>query len=391
MRFFALHCIHNKHHSTMCFQQLAMQSIMLNAAHAYEENKKSDDSIMNPIQQSLGSFLVKQIDPNEPQKTPRPQQDITPNTTTHALQEASTSKDGPSIDSTEKKNKEEQVELRIAWQYGKYLKNESLNGSGQQHGKRSSSSGKEWCHTFDLTKQGGKECLVKCAHAVSLVHSTESSLTEHHETETARAAEYVTENRFGCPLSSLVASIAQFIDKTRPLKSGAAAAHQTVALKPGNIGRIAVMSLGSFDWRDIAVYDTSNAMPVIQTLLKIKGLVREQRCLAIVSLPVSLFSDSDALRMQHVADSVLSFRAVQNDADIVKYDFCGCTMLLMLIDLVVPLHVYLIYSIGMCQQQQVGSRPFDCGWHSSSQETAFVGCYCSAITPNIDVFGEKQA
>lgn len=59
---------------------------------------------------------------------------------------------------------------------------------------------------------------------------------------------------------------------------------------------------------------------VLRTLLRLKALVRRRRCVAAVSVPAALFSDSDLARMEHLADGVLALESVADDSAVVR---CG--------------------------------------------------------------------
>jgi hypothetical protein len=56
----------------------------------------------------------------------------------------------------------------------------------------------------------------------------------------------------------------------------------------------------------------------VQWLLQLKGLVRDQRCAVVVSVPAAQFSAADVARMQHFADCVVAFESVADDSDIAR-------------------------------------------------------------------------
>lgn len=197
---------------------------------------------------------------------------------------------------------EDAVQLRIAWQYGRYLKPQggkdtglgamtssggALKSSGvlgQQQQQRGPGrpTGRDWCHVFDLSKP---------ANAATLAHHSSPQLILSSAIEARK---------------SLITSAAEFVQALKAHSSG-----------PQGIGRLAVLSLGSGEW-NFGVGTVEGRRSVIQSLIQLKAVVRDSKCAAVVTVPTALHTESDRSRMAHVADVVLALEAVQDDSDIVR-------------------------------------------------------------------------
>lgn len=190
----------------------------------------------------------------------------------------STSKEQPSSKS---KSEEEDVQLRIAWQYGNYLKQQ--DGAGTK-GHRGATPSQGWCHAYDITKPAGAEALSNCRHVVKAMHGRSAG-------------------------SQLAACASQFVSSLAIAKGA--------PVTPLCIGRLSVLSLGSLGWTTGEPSATASAQAV-QALACIKAAVRESRCSAIVTLPPSLHTASDVMRMQHIADAVIALAPAEEGSDMLR-------------------------------------------------------------------------
>ncbi|KAL4434654.1 hypothetical protein ABPG77_002777 [Micractinium sp. CCAP 211/92] len=287
---------------------------------------------------------------------------------------------GRAADKDEEEGQEEEFKLRIAWQYRRYIKTDqaasagpagtlmpgSSNGGsgglrasrappvagsmGSSAGRVSSggSSGrgrkpaglKDWCHQFDLLKPAGEEglalCraeLVECSPAAENSGSGSSGGSGSMQRLLSSAASFVAALAPPPPPQQQQPAVAVALAGAgqRLLQPAPPTAHG-----PQGVGRLAVLSLGSLGWQapqspqqlhlstsssgDGAVGGSGagGGASVLRALLQLKGLVRDRRCVAMVSVPAALFSPSDLARMQHVADGVIALESVADGADIVR-------------------------------------------------------------------------
>lgn len=167
--------------------------------------------------------------------------------------------DGSSKDEEEKNAAEPQ--LRIAWQYGKYLrKNQeastpSTRSDGSRRGK--------WCHDFDLSKGWGDSALAKEHQSISL-NGGEARL-------------------------DLVDACMKFVESLDFREKG------------GRVGRMAVLSFGSIDW-ELGYGCPQTGSIITKTLLQLKAAIFQKRCVVMVTLPANTLTLSDANRVRHIAD-----------------------------------------------------------------------------------------
>jgi hypothetical protein len=98
-----------------------------------------------------------------------------------------------------------------------------------------------------------------------------------------------------------------------------AAQQQQPSLAPGNVGRLAVLSLGAGDW-GFGAGSAACSSAVVRCLLRLKAAVRDTRCCALVTVPAAQHSASDLARMQHISDAVVALERVRDDSDIVRWD-----------------------------------------------------------------------
>lgn len=297
-------------------------------------------------------------------------------------------------DEEEGKNQDE-FKLRIAWQYRRYIKTgqsgaSPAGGSGLGMGGssggssgaagaraattasspgRSGASGsaprrpvglRDWCHQFDLLKSAGEEglqqCraqLVDCSGTAGSSGGGDASTGGGGDSSMGRllgAAANFVQSLQGPQAAVAAQPAAGAAQPAAGIAAAAARALGAAALPPRGpqqVGRIAVLSLGSLGWQlgsgaalatsgSVQPYSSlggsssssssSSSSPgttVLRALLQLKALVRDRRCTAAVSVPAGLFSPSDVARMQHLADCVIALESVADDSDIVRCGGCG--------------------------------------------------------------------
>jgi elongator complex protein 4 len=243
----------------------------------------------------------------------------------------------------EAKKKEEQedaVQLKIAWQYGRYLKPSSdgtssntstggvgsvssggvLHSTGQQQQRNSGQNrpaGRDWCHVYDLSKPaasgvgdgGGEEAV---APAVELVLCGDNDNISINTAVDSR--------------EKLITSVAAFISPPPPSSPAPAPQQQKqTTASTTSVSRVAVLSLGDAAWNlggtisnGGGLSSTKARRTAVQSLLQLKAVVRDTKSCALVTVPAAYFTNSDKRRMSHIADIVLSLQAVQDDSDIVR-------------------------------------------------------------------------
>lgn len=140
----------------------------------------------------------------------------------------------------------------------------------------------------------------------------------------------------------ICAAVPQLVPRTALQPSSAAPLQG-----PQQVGRLAVLSLGSPDWwaggpglggpalrpprpppypgaagTTAAAGAPASDLPrqVLWALLRLKAAVRERRCAAVVTVPAALHAAADVARFAHLADAVLALESVADSSDIVR---CG--------------------------------------------------------------------
>lgn len=231
----------------------------------------------------------------------------------------------------------------------------SSSGSSGGAASRKPAGLRDWCHRFDLLRSAGEEGLSQCQAQLLDCGSRRveqpsggASVSSGTQYLLSQAAAFVQSLAPQQPAAAEQAAPAAMAAAGAGARAPPAAA--PTPRGPQHVGRIAVLSLGSPGWRTdcLAVgADGSNpaaadgsswrqgslggkqaaaaaaAGPVsgaaiVQWLLQLKGLVRDQRCAVVVSVPAAQFSAADVARMQHLADCVVAFESVADDSDIAR-------------------------------------------------------------------------
>ncbi|GAX75423.1 hypothetical protein CEUSTIGMA_g2867.t1 [Chlamydomonas eustigma] len=275
-----------------------------------------------------------------------------------------------SVSNAHKDNDDEEgsrSELRIAWQYRKYIQQKSSavtanpssssvgsssvgysiqspdGGAKQQAAAGGSSNkaveagiGREWCHSFDLTKCMGEEAVEKrgllylnCGRGQDLAASTSSVSHAYQQAHNWCAS-------FQRTSMGVSGSAAMSTTVAPPVVSGSII--QGVK-GPESVGRLVVESLGSPDWwlnvgslegqeaesRQAscvplgwmgAVDQQERERQVVAFIQQLKHRVQDSRCSALVTCPAGSFSTSTMLRLQHASDVVFSIQTISDDSEV---------------------------------------------------------------------------
>ncbi|KAK9816857.1 hypothetical protein WJX72_006241 [[Myrmecia] bisecta] len=231
----------------------------------------------------------------------------------------------------ERSKKEDEVQLRIAWQYRRYIKSKQkadakadsepgtsasprrAGSSFQRKGAAGSGSAvaaglaREWCHHYDLTKPMAEE-QVRDSRLDCQAHSGDDALDS-----VAFAAESLV-----CSVSGRPAPDRQSWGWTATATPKPKPKLSRREQGPAGVGRLAISSLANADWELLGAERPELERQLMRLLFRIKGLLRESRCAAMVSIPAGSFSPALALRLQHFCDAVLQLESVGDDSDIVR-------------------------------------------------------------------------
>jgi elongator complex protein 4 len=219
--------------------------------------------------------------------------------------------EGPDAALDLNKGQGEEVKLRIAWQYEKYLRKQEdtavdanragaapVLGTAAAQSSSKPPLSKDWCHTFDVSKPADEAVLATCRHDVAVISGPNARCTLATEVRHFLAALAATSNGDREPTS-------------------AADVAATATLGPHSIGRLAVLSLGRQDW-GFGVASQAAGKEVVQSILHIKAALRDAKCAAVVTVPAALLEPSACMRAQHLADAVLELQAPTSNADVVR-------------------------------------------------------------------------
>ncbi|GIL42558.1 hypothetical protein Vafri_522 [Volvox africanus] len=195
----------------------------------------------------------------------------------------------------------EQPELRIAWQYKKYIKDDppvQAGGTSRPVPRSSSSSstartvaagvGREWCHSYDLTRPMGEEAL-----GASSLDVVRCSGPDAYQEADAAAAAF---------LSSL---------RTAP-----DATATFPGLRSGGVGRLVVESAGSLAWSGGG--SGASEQMLLRLLYNVRQRAMQARCAVMMTVPAGLLSPGCAARLPHLADTVLALEGLMDDMPLFK-------------------------------------------------------------------------
>eukprot|EP01023_Acetabularia_acetabulum_P047571 TRINITY_DN5015_c0_g1_i1.p1 TRINITY_DN5015_c0_g1~~TRINITY_DN5015_c0_g1_i1.p1 ORF type:complete len:368 (-),score=52.05 TRINITY_DN5015_c0_g1_i1:529-1632(-) len=182
----------------------------------------------------------------------------------------------------------EEQQLRIAWQYKRYIGNKDTTQLNMQQSSQKSKSSfkrknavqagiaREWCHVFDLSKV-----------------MSEQDLKQQGSSPTFNKYED------GCwyqDVRNFVNSVADVKDMRNPL----------------SIGRIIVSSLGN------SMGPATTEPQILKFFLLLRSVVRGSRCSALVTCPAALFSPTTQFRIQHLVDKIIELMPLEDNSLVFK-------------------------------------------------------------------------
>mmetsp|Transcript_5021 Transcript_5021/g.5468 ORF Transcript_5021/g.5468 Transcript_5021/m.5468 type:complete len:383 (-) Transcript_5021:12-1160(-) len=168
-------------------------------------------------------------------------------------------------------------DLKIAWQYGKYLNQER---DYKKLSSQSNLSSKNWCHTFDVSKPVKPEDIER-------LDVTDLDFSHLNDFQAKCQALYTT-------LSKMIYERNQEMVKT----------------KKGVILRILIRSFGSAAWGDV------NKTNIFLTFLHaLRGLLRSSLAVCMITLPAHAFKRSLNVKIGHLADYIFTMQAFNDSSD----------------------------------------------------------------------------
>eukprot|EP00192_Tetraselmis_astigmatica_P021672 CAMPEP_0117684042 /NCGR_PEP_ID=MMETSP0804-20121206/20830_1 /TAXON_ID=1074897 /ORGANISM="Tetraselmis astigmatica, Strain CCMP880" /LENGTH=294 /DNA_ID=CAMNT_0005494891 /DNA_START=74 /DNA_END=954 /DNA_ORIENTATION=+ len=173
-------------------------------------------------------------------------------------------------------SEDEEPELRIAWQYRRYIKSKAAADAKREseqssrsrqtrrslsssHGSSASGTATEWCHKFDLGRPLGSKVLEMSGTTVTEVQCNGATA-----------------------MSDLKGAISSFVQRVQ--KAGSSGGTRA----PLSVGRIVVDGLGSPMWQ-LDGQPTPAEDAITHMLYWIRGVVRDTRCAAVVTLSLAGF------------------------------------------------------------------------------------------------------
>jgi len=160
----------------------------------------------------------------------------------------------------EKNGASSEPQLRIAWQYGRYLRKNQEAASSSTHNESTKQG--EWCHEFYLSKAWSGSA--GAVHQSISLNGKESG-------------------------QDLVDTCMKFVESLDFREKG------------NKVGRVAVLSLGSIDW-GVGYGCSETGRLIIETLVQLKAAIFLKRCIVMVTVPANALTSSDATRVRHIAD-----------------------------------------------------------------------------------------
>lgn len=199
----------------------------------------------------------------------------------------------PSSNDQQKKNDEElnkqkESDIKIAWQYKKYLSSDKDTIS------LTSSKKKSWCHSFDLNKN---------------MSAAEIKHAEIHTITFSPSKDHIKEK-----LMKLYENLATYILECN---------QQMAKDGPKKIIRIAIQSFSSPLWGSSKEDREHETLLFLRSL---KGLLRQALASCMITIPSHLFSEEFMLKVRYIADSVVGFSAFtdfENEKNPVFAEFDG--------------------------------------------------------------------
>lgn len=161
-------------------------------------------------------------------------------------------------------------DIKIAWQYKKYLQSDNDNLSSSTNKKSS------WCHSFDMNKKMSASDIVNSdIHAKNIVHASNKTIQDHFT--------YIYEE-----LNKVL------LEDNQKMASGGAR----------KVSRIAIQSVSDALWGSTVA---EREAQTLQFLRSLKGLLRQSLASCVVTIPSHLFSEVFMQRVRHTVDGVVHF------------------------------------------------------------------------------------
>jgi elongator complex protein 4 len=166
----------------------------------------------------------------------------------------------------------ESGDIKIAWQYKKYL------GSDSMGAKKSAA----WCHSFDMMKNMEASYISQTEISSTSFVSSSGIAQDYYKTV------YDTLNR-------LIHANNESLSRGGPPK----------------ITRIALPSMGSIWYSSNSINEQEHKSKILSFLRALRGLLRQSFATCMVTFPAHLYSHDPKFvqRMRHTADSVVQFSA----------------------------------------------------------------------------------
>ncbi|KAG2498263.1 hypothetical protein HYH03_004012 [Edaphochlamys debaryana] len=218
----------------------------------------------------------------------------------------------------------EETELRIAWQYKKYIKDEPVptasSSSSRSQGGASASRpgaavaagvGRQWCRSYDLTRplgaeglQGAQLDVVECSGPSAYAAADDASATflasfaPAPEPPAASSTTSTTTAPAAAPAPAVAPSL---------LRRGAEG--------PGGVGRLVVESAGSLGWGGGGA---AAEQALLSLLFNLRRRALGGRCAVLVTVPAGLLSPGSASRACLLADTLLALDPLGDDSPLAR-------------------------------------------------------------------------
>jgi len=207
--------------------------------------------------------------------------------------------------------KQHQEDLKVAWQYQKYLKEgdaglprpptkkaaKGTQASARRAGltRTSSRKLKPFCHTYDLSRP--------------MKTSDVADLLAKGKLEVCDAIQFQPEEGFipGAKYRHFFHSLR----KSLVLSGGIPDGKQ----KELSVTRIAINSLGSPSWLS-GDQEDAEARYLVQFLHVLKGLLRSSLAVCTITIPSHLFAPSLLVKLRHIADGVVALHSFKGSGDV---------------------------------------------------------------------------
>ncbi|GFR40792.1 hypothetical protein Agub_g1409, partial [Astrephomene gubernaculifera] len=196
--------------------------------------------------------------------------------------------------------------------------------------------GREWCHSYDLSKQLGEQGLVARGGALELLDCSCSSTSTFTSLPLSGGSPSATPSPLSRPSPSppppcrgpydtADAHAAGFLASLTPGGAGAPAA------AAGGVGRLVIESAGSLAWARAAAATAAGGggdregqqdmerlseQGLMRLLYNVRQRVQQSKCAVLVTVPAGLLSPGCSRRLPHLADSVWQLEGLADDSQL---------------------------------------------------------------------------